>query len=252
MNEKKNISNSTDHRARNHQRIDHFRTLFDSIRVAPVDQVDHIIADIRRSSGSSSRDGLGDWHRQKSWTLPVRRVSSDDEDELIPLDDDPDTSSSTSGSSSSSSSGSTEGSSPPPDCSYGPLSPFNSAKPTIDVFVERFVDAFSPQVNFKSGRAGALRRAAEIRMFSPIIGDAFDAVSVAFFGRTTRDPRIEATGFQLYPKVLRNLQQALVDPERSKAESTLVTVILLMAFEVGSFPLWHGMIAFFFFFLERH
>lgn len=240
---KRKISNSTDHRARNHQRIDQFRTLLDSIRVAPVDQVDHIIADIRRSSGSSSRDGPADWNRQKSWTLPVRRVSSDDEDELIPLEDDPDTSSSTSGSSSSSSSGSTEGSSPPPDCSYGPLSPFNSAKPTMDVFVERFVDAFSPQVNFKSGRAGALRRAAEIRMFSPIIGDAFDAVSVAFFGRTTRDPRIEATGFQLYPKVLRNLQQALVDPERSKAESTLVTVILLMAFEVGSFPLY-DMIAF--------
>lgn len=119
--------------------------------------------------------------------------------------------------------------------SYGPLTPINSAKPALDVFVERFVDAFSPQVDIKSGRAGALRRAAEIRMFSPIIGDAFEAVSVAFFGRSIQDPRIEANGFRLYPKVLRNLQQALLDPERSKAESTLVTVILLMAFEVCFF-----------------
>lgn len=159
-------------------------------------------------------------------------MSSDDEDELIPLDDGTYTTGSSSSSSSSNSSSDRSSPSDDTEASYGPLSPINTAKPAIDVFVERFVDAFSPEVDVKSGRAGALRRAAEIRMFSPIIGDAFEAVSVAFFGRSVRDPRIEATGFQLYPKVLRNLQQALFDPERSKAESTLVTVILLMAFEV--------------------
>lgn len=111
--------------------------------------------------------------------------------------------------------------------------PMSSHKPALDAFVQRFVDAFSPQVDAKAGQAGALRAAAGIRMFSPILTDAFEAVSVAFFGRSIQDKNIEAAGFRLYPRVLNGLQQALLDPERSKAESTLVTVILLMAFEVG-------------------
>lgn len=102
----------------------------------------------------------------------------------------------------------------------------------LDVFIERFVDAFSPEVDVKSGQAGALRRAAEIRMFSPLLMDAFEVVSATFFGRSIQDPRIEESGTLLYGRVLRNLQNALFDPERSKAESTLATVILLMAFEV--------------------
>ncbi|OOF91903.1 hypothetical protein ASPCADRAFT_56433 [Aspergillus carbonarius ITEM 5010] len=68
-------------------------------------------------------------------------------------------------------------------------------------------------------------------MFSPILEDAFESVSVAYFGRTVQNKDLEAAGFRLYPRVLRSLQQALQDPERSKAESTLVTVTLLMAFE---------------------
>lgn len=102
----------------------------------------------------------------------------------------------------------------------------------LDVFIERFVDAFSPVVQSKTGQAGALRRAAEIRMFSPILVDAFESVSIAYFGRSIQDKNLEAAGFRLYPRVLRSLQQALQDPQRSKAESTLVTVTLLMAFEV--------------------
>ncbi|KAB8250629.1 hypothetical protein BDV35DRAFT_377346 [Aspergillus flavus] len=110
----------------------------------------------------------------------------------------------------------------------------NSSRPMLDVFIERFVDAFSPEVDVKSGQAGALRRAAEIRMFSPLLMDAFEVVSATFFGRSIQDPRIEKSGTLLYGRVLRNLQNALFDPERSKAESTLATVILLMAFEVGA------------------
>lgn len=102
----------------------------------------------------------------------------------------------------------------------------------LDVFIERFVDAFSPQVDAKAGEAGAIRRAAEIRMFSPILTDAFQAVSRVFFGRSVQNKSIEVSGFSGYPLVLRSLQNALLDPERSKAESTLATVILLMAFEV--------------------
>lgn len=116
------------------------------------------------------------------------------------------------------------------------ISIINLQRPAVDVFVERFLDAFSPEVDSKHGRAGAIRAAAEIRMFSPLISDAFEAVSVAFFGRSIQDKRIEASGFRLYPRVLRGLQDALVDPEKSKAESTLVTVILLLAFEVCRVP----------------
>lgn len=117
--------------------------------------------------------------------------------------------------------------------SSGTISVISMQKPAVDVFVERFVDAFSPEVDMKSGKAGALRAAAGIRMFSPLITDAFEAVSVAFFGRSVQNKQIESSGFRLYPRVLRALQDALVDPEKSKAESTLVTVTLLLAFEVS-------------------
>lgn len=112
-----------------------------------------------------------------------------------------------------------------------PLSRFAPQKPMLDLFIQRFVDAFSPEVDASSGHAGALRAGADIRMFSPLISSAYDAVSLTFFGRSVKDPRIEAAGMKLYPKVLRSLQEALLDPERSRSEATLVTVTLLLAFE---------------------
>jgi hypothetical protein len=117
------------------------------------------------------------------------------------------------------------------DGSSGPLSRFVSNKPSLDVFIERFVDAFSPQVDSSSGKAGAIRAACDIRMFSPMISSAFEAVSLTFFGRSVQDPRIESAGLKLYPLALRTLQAALLDPEMSKAEATLITVTLLLAFE---------------------
>lgn len=166
--------------------------------------------------------------------LPIRRQllanspggSSSDDDEKDENDDDDWQRISPDGTSDSSSSSST----------ISTISIINSQRPAVDVFVERFLDAFSPEVDSRHGRAGAIRAAAEIRMFSPLISDAFEAVSVAFFGRSIQDKRIEASGFRLYPRVLRGLQDALVDPEKSKAESTLVTVILLLAFEVCHVP----------------
>lgn len=68
-------------------------------------------------------------------------------------------------------------------------------------------------------------------MFSPLITNAFEAVSVTFFGKSVQDPRIESAGLKLYPQTLRTLQSALLDPEMSKAEATLITVTLLLAFE---------------------
>ena len=96
----------------------------------------------------------------------------------------------------------------------------------MDVFVERFLDA-----SCLSPHARILRAVAEIRVFSPMISSALEAASLAFFGRSARDPRIEASGVRRYTLVLRTLQEALRDPERSRAVSTLVTVTLLLAFE---------------------
>jgi hypothetical protein len=239
------------------QRLDRLESLFESIRSAPIQTVDDIVRDVRAAHAGLKKNlvPVGPWEGREcmlhficsritaltcpayesyeypspaSSTLPIRRrllLNSPAEDfNSLPVEDDDDDDSALERMSVDSGSGSD---------SSGTISVMNSQRPTIDVFVERFVDAFSPEVDMKSGRAGALRAAAEIRMFSPLITDAFEAVSVAFFGRSVQNKQIEASGFRLYPRVLRGLQDALVDPEKCKSESTLVTVILLLAFEVG-------------------
>ena len=115
------------------------------------------------------------------------------------------------------------------DC--GPLSYFASERPALDVFLERFLDTFSPGVDSSSGHCGALRAAAKTRMFSPMISSAFEAVSLAYFGSSARNPRIQALGIRRYTPVLRTLQVALRDPEQSRAVSTLITVMILLIFE---------------------
>ncbi|KAJ5788756.1 hypothetical protein N7457_003746 [Penicillium paradoxum] len=217
------------------RRLDQLESLFESIRSASSPLVNDLVRDIRTAHVGLKKDlaPVGPWEGREAYesydypsrhssTLPVRNrrlLNSPNEDfnNFQPEgheDSDFERMSPSSGSESS-----------------GTISVMSMQKPAVDVFVERFVDAFSPEVDMKSGRAGALRAAAEIRMFSPLISDAFEAVSVAFFGRSVQNKQIEASGFRLYPRVLRALQDALVDPEKSKAESTLVTVILLLAFE---------------------
>ncbi|KAJ5212384.1 uncharacterized protein N7498_004030 [Penicillium cinerascens] len=218
------------------QRLDQLESLFESIRSAPPRVVDSLVRDIRAVHGVLKNDltVVGPWEGHEAYenygrqsrgssvsTLPVRKRISNAETEVnfndpVELDDDDDELLD-SGSESTSSSGT--------------ITVMSMQRPVIDAFVERFVDAFAPEVDIKSGRAGALRAAAGIRMFSPLISDAYEAVSVAFFGRSIQSKQIEASGFRLYPRVLRSLQDALNDPERCKAESTLVTVVLLLAFE---------------------
>ncbi|KAE8356825.1 C6 finger domain-containing protein [Aspergillus coremiiformis] len=193
--------NNREHRHRSERRRAQLQRLFATIRSAPLEVVSRLITQLRAGpAGSNHDDSSRDSDYNASYGSDVSDLNY---------------------SSSESGDGSL--------CSS--IISLQSSRPMLDVFVERFVDAFSPEVDIKSGQAGALRRAAEIRMFSPILMDAFEAVSVAFFGRSVQDPRIESSGFYLYPRVLRHLQHALQDPERSKAESTLATVILLMAFE---------------------
>ncbi|KAJ5170069.1 uncharacterized protein N7500_002852 [Penicillium coprophilum] len=216
------------------QRLDQLENLFESIRSAPTPLVDNLVRDIRAAHVGLKKDlvPVGPWEGREAYesydyplspssTLPVRTrllLTPDEDFNNFQAEGDDDSDfermSLSSGSDSS-----------------GTISVMSMQRPAVDVFVERFVDAFSPEVDVKSGRAGALRAAAGIRMFSPLITDAFEAVSVAFFGRSVQNKQIEASGFRIYPRVLRALQDALVDPEKCKAESTLVTVILLLAFE---------------------
>ncbi|KAJ5888592.1 hypothetical protein N7495_008633 [Penicillium taxi] len=214
------------------QRLDRLEFLFDSIRSAPQSIADDIVRDIRTTHESNKQlVKVGPWEGHEAYEgydssrnspvsiIPIRKrieVGSSANSELN--DSDSDIGEYIFSSSDSSSLAST-------------LSIISPQAPVTDAFIQRFVDAFSPEVDIKSGRAGALRAAAGIRMFSPLISDAFEAVSVAFFGRSIQDKEIESSGFRLYPRVLRGLQDALNDPERCKSESTLVTVILLLAFE---------------------
>ena len=244
------------------QRLDQLESLFESIRSAPLHVVDRIVREIRTAHNGLKKDlvKVGPWeghegelhiltYLDRSGTLirgispayenygssrgssvstvPIRNRLQDagsninfNDSSAYDGDEDYESFEQT-----STDSGSDSGSS-------GINTVMSMQRPAVDVFVERFVDAFSPEVDTKSGRAGALRAAAEIRMFSPLISDAFEAVSVAFFGRSVQNKQIEASGFRLYPRVLRGLQDALMDPERSKSEATLVTVTLLLAFEV--------------------
>ncbi|KAL4885730.1 hypothetical protein BJY04DRAFT_179133 [Aspergillus karnatakaensis] len=213
--------------SRSQRRLKQLHTLFDTIRSAPEDVVGRLIEEIRgprRESTQSIQTNTlsGSWGGTEEYGDPQGLdehgdEESGEEDDLSSLviqrrysRDSSETSD---------------------DSAYGSICRIDATKSMLDVFIERFVDAFSPEVDAKSGHAGAIRRAAEIRMFSPILTDAFESVSQVFFGRSVQNKTIEATGFSYYPRVLRSLQDALQDPERSKAESTLATVILLMAFE---------------------
>ncbi|KAB8257371.1 hypothetical protein BDV32DRAFT_82732 [Aspergillus pseudonomiae] len=213
------LGRTPERRHRSERRKAQLQKLFATIRSAPLELVDRLITQLRTGpSGSNELEGTEAFLHQRSPDESSDDSSRNTDYHASHRSETFDFSRSPSESSEDSSSSSI-------------ISINNSSSPMLDVFIERFIDAFSPEVDIKSGQAGALRRAAEIRMFSPILMEAYEAVSVAFFGRSVQDPRIEKSGSPLYGRVLRNLQSALQDPERSKAESTLATVILLMAFE---------------------
>ncbi|CBF80680.1 hypothetical protein AN8501.2 [Aspergillus nidulans FGSC A4] len=205
------------------RRLKQLRSLFNTIRSAPEDVLERVIAEIRGEDSSRRDPPTEPWTEERAAYNETNNVGgdgisgADGEHELLIVPR-------------RFSRGSSEDSDTV-DSAYGSICRMDSSSSVLDIFIERFVDAFSPEVDAKAGEAGAIRRAAEIRMFSPILRDAFDSVSHSFFGRSVQNQTIEVKGFSGYPRVLRSLQEALLDPERSKAESTLATVVLLMAFE---------------------
>ncbi|KAL4924860.1 Zn(II)2Cys6 transcription factor domain-containing protein [Aspergillus undulatus] len=211
-----------DNSSRSRRRLKQLHSVIQTIRSAPEEEVNRLIADIRGSRENQWDTTADPWEGMKSTASdltdpdkPSGTLESEEDDSHCLLVQR----------------SSRESSETSDDSAYGSICRMDSAKSMLDVFTERFVDAFSPEVDSNAGRAGAIRRAAEIRMFSPILTEAFQAVSQVFFGRSVQNKSIEVMGFSGYPRVLRSLQEALLDPERSKAESTLATVILLMAFE---------------------
>ena len=102
----------------------------------------------------------------------------------------------------------------------------------LEVFTERFIDAFAPDGHNDCGSSSAIRKAGLVMMFSPLLTLAFRAVSIAYFGQATGSPRVMAEGYKVYCQTLNHLQRSLWDPRESRSESVLATVILLMAYEV--------------------
>lgn len=103
----------------------------------------------------------------------------------------------------------------------------------MEGFLNHFLDDFSPNVDGKTiGTSQTIRAAAGIRMFSPVLSDAFKAVALTYFGHEVADQRIERTGSQIHVSVLRKLQEAINNMHQSNSQGILLTVCLLMCFEV--------------------
>ncbi|KAF9883557.1 hypothetical protein FE257_003196 [Aspergillus nanangensis] len=197
------LNDCGEHQNRAQQRLLHLQTLFDSIRSAPPEIVDRLVTDIRACRGVLLREAVpvGPWEEIDAYNAPiVKRLSSspspDEEDEYREL-----------GLVAPYRSSSFDFHQGPSEDSQDSFSSTPAMVPpdtVIDIFIER------PATS------------GEIRMYSPILRDTFEVVSVAFFGRSIQDKRIEMFGHRLYPRVLRKLQQALQGSESSHAEALKV------------------------------
>lgn len=104
--------------------------------------------------------------------------------------------------------------------------------PFLDLFIERFIDAFAPDTRNDCGTSSAIRQAGSVSMFSPLLSEAFLAVSMAYFGQTTGSWSLMSQGHGRYRSTLEHLQAALFDPRQSRSEGVFATVVLLIAYEV--------------------
>jgi hypothetical protein len=103
--------------------------------------------------------------------------------------------------------------------------------PIREVFLEKYLDAFAPSPHRSSDWfRGA---AAEARLSSPILYNAFLSVSASYVGSSVGDSRIVLAAQKLYVNVLRELQKALLSPSQSRSQWTLFTVIVAVNYEVA-------------------
>ncbi|KAI1842628.1 hypothetical protein JX266_011241 [Neoarthrinium moseri] len=109
-----------------------------------------------------------------------------------------------------------------------------------DALIGRFVDSYGspgtttsqPKYWIHDGRPWCLwRSGAEICAFSPLLHTAYLTIATAYSGLSLNDNRLTQAGARSYPVVLRQLQKALDDPERSKSDAVLITIGLCMTYE---------------------
>ncbi|GAD98208.1 conserved hypothetical protein [Paecilomyces variotii No. 5] len=100
-----------------------------------------------------------------------------------------------------------------------------------DLLVARFLDVFSPDPRFHSDTPRAFRLAASAAVPSRLLYHAFQAVSLALFGKASSNKSVERVAGETYGGVLKDLQRSLYDPEDSKSMEVLITVGLMFIFE---------------------
>ena len=106
------------------------------------------------------------------------------------------------------------------------------ARVLIEIFVERLISEFSPVTASNCGGTIRLREAAEMRVLSPMLCNAFEAASLTFTGNRQRNRHIEMAGHARYVRVLRQLQNAVYHPQKGQSTDVLAVVLLSTIIEV--------------------
>ena len=106
-----------------------------------------------------------------------------------------------------------------------------SASQLIEVFVERFIDDFGPSRASNAGNVVGWRRAAEMRVFSPLLSRAFSAAALTLAGCRDQNRSLQKAGHVRYVRVLRLLQDALLRPADSVSTAVLIVVVLFTVIE---------------------
>jgi hypothetical protein len=104
----------------------------------------------------------------------------------------------------------------------------------MEVFVGELINGFSPDPSNTHGRVFDLRSASERRIFSPLLASGFSAAALTFVGQRDEHPKITAAGSSQYNRLLRLLQWAVNNPEKSKSSEVLTVVVLLTIIEVST------------------
>ena len=118
------------------------------------------------------------------------------------------------------------------------LSNPSMARALVELFTERMIEQFSPAGGANCGGTMKLRQAAELRVFSPILCNAFEAASLTFAGTREKIKPIQLAGHAQYVRVLRQLQRAIYHPEKSQSTDILVVVLLSTIIEVRVTSRW--------------
>lgn len=114
-----------------------------------------------------------------------------------------------------------------------------SANNLLDLFLERFVDDFSPGSAVRTGSVVGWRTAAEMRVFSPLLGRAFTAAALTLAGYREQNLSLQMAGQGRYIRTLRSLQETLYHPTESRSTVALIVVVLFTIIEVCSVSSLH-------------